>query len=453
MAAPYHAPEPIAFPASPPESPPEPPADAGATADPLDGSERTVPSGQPAISETLEELAREGARRMLERALHSEVDGYLGRRRYDRVDDDFAGYRNGYAREREISIGTWSVEVRPPRVADSPGHIPPFRSSILPRGRNLTYPTQRLFARLYLEGMSSGDFEPAFRELLGQRAPLSSSTILRLKEDWRAEYTVWRTRPITERYVYIWSDGIYLGVGTEVEHSCLLVVIGARANGRKELLAMELGYRESTNSWADVLRDLRDRGLTAPMLAVGDGALGLWAALREVFPETAHQRCWNHKAMNLTDKVPKRLQPELRHRLRAVWNAPSRRECELRRDELAQWLHGRGQDPAAETLFRDWDDLTTFYDYPAEHWIHLRTSNPVESVFAGVRLRTNVSKRMRRRDSALYLVFKITQRLELGWRPLNSGLTLMTLLLRGARFVDGIYIPADVEQPDETTAA
>lgn len=216
---------------------------------PSNPSEAVVPSSQPAISETLEELAQEGARRMLERALHSEVDAYLGRRRYDRVDDDFSGYRNGFAREREISIGTWSVEVRPPRVANTPGHIPPFRSSILPRGRSLTYPTQRLFARLYLEGMSSGDFEPAFRELLGQRAPLSSSTILRLKEDWRAECTVWRTRPITERYVYIWSDGIYLGVGTEVEHSCLLVVIGARADGRKDLLAMELGYRESTNSW------------------------------------------------------------------------------------------------------------------------------------------------------------------------------------------------------------
>ena len=173
-----------------------------------EASEPVVPSDQVAISETLEELAREGARRMLERALHSEVDAYLGRRRYDRVEDDFSGYRNGYAREREISIGTWAVEVRPPRIADTPGHIPPFRSSILPRGRNLTHQTQRLFARLYLEGMSSGDFEPAFRELLGSRAPLSSSTILRLKQDWRSEYTVWRTRPLTERYVYCWADGI-----------------------------------------------------------------------------------------------------------------------------------------------------------------------------------------------------------------------------------------------------
>ncbi len=197
MAEPYHVPTALGLVDAPPDRSPDETAP--------EATEPVVPSSQVAVSETLEELAREGARRMLERALHSEVDAYLGRRRYDRVDDDFAGYRNGYAREREISIGTWAVEVRPPRVADTPTHIPPFRSSILPRGRNLTYPTQRLFARLYLEGMSSGDFEPAFRELLGHRAPLSSSTILRLKEDWRAEYTVWRTRPITERYVYIWS--------------------------------------------------------------------------------------------------------------------------------------------------------------------------------------------------------------------------------------------------------
>jgi transposase-like protein len=177
-----------------------------------------------------------------------------------------------------------------------------------------------------------------------------------------------------------------LGIGSEDEHSCLLVIVGARDDGRKELLAMELGYRESTQSRAEVLRSLRDRGLAAPLLAIGDGALGRWAALRDVFRETRHQRCWNHRAINLADKVPERLQPELRHQLRAVWNAPSRRECELRRDEIARWLHARGQDPAAETLFRDWDDFTAFYDFPAEHRVHLRTSNPVESIFAGVRL-------------------------------------------------------------------
>ena len=442
---PYHAPEPIALPITPPsgssDEPPDPPEAA---------AEPAVADALPAVSETLEALAREGARRMLERALHAEVDAHLGRSRYERV-ADFAGYRNGYGRDREVTIGTWSVEVRPPRVAEVPTHIPPFRSSILPRGRALSAATQRLFARLYLEGLSSGDFEPAFRELVGERAPLSSSTILRLKEEWKAEYAAWRVRPIGERFAYIWCDGLYLGVGSEEEHSCLLVVVGARSDGRKELLAMELGYRESTDSWAEVLRGLRERGLAAPLLAIGDGALGLWAALRDVFPETRHQRCWNHRAMNLADRVPKRLQPELRHQLRAVWNAPSRRECELRRDELARWLGARHQDPAVETLYRDWDDFTSFYDFPAEHWVHLRTSNVVESIFAGVRLRTDVAKRMRRRENALYLVFKVVQRLERRWRPLNGGLTVMILVLRGERFVDGIYVPK-VESREVTAA-
>lgn len=439
---PYHAPDTLQLPVMAPLDAPA--AEAGEPPDPL------VAATSPAVSETLEALAREGARRMLEQALAVEVDAHLGRGRYDGA-GDFTGYRNGFGREREITVGTWSVEVHPPRVADTPPHIPPFRSSILPRGRALSPETQRLFARLYLDGLSSGDFEPAFRELVGERAPLSSSTILRLRESWRAEYAAWRVRPVASRFAYIWCDGLYLGVGTEEEHSCLLVIVGARDDGRKELLAMELGYRESTSSWADVLRDLRQRGLTAPLLAIGDGVLGLWAALRDVFPETRHQRCWNHRAMNLADKVLRRLAPELRHQLRAVWNAPSRRECELRRDELARWLHARGQDTAAETLFRDWDDFTAFYDFPAEHWVHLRTSNPVESLFAGVRLRTNATRRMRRRDSALHLVFKVAQRLEHTWRPLNGGLTVMTLVLRGERFADGVYVPRF--EPEEVSAA
>ena len=204
---------------------------------------------------------------------------------------------------------------------------------------------------------------------------------------------------------------------------------------------MELGYRESTASWASVLRGMRDRGLTAPLLACGDGALGLWAALDEVFPTTRHQRCWNHRALNVLDKVPKRLWPDIRRRLREVWSSESRAECELRRDALVRWLEAHGQLSAAETVVRDWDDFVTFYDFPAEHWIHLRTSNPIESLFAGVRLRTDVAKRMRRRENALYLVFKTAQRLEHSWRPLNGGLTVMTLLLGGVRFIDGVYVP------------
>jgi putative transposase len=398
-----------------------------------------APEAGAVIHDTLESLAREGARAMLDRALRAEVDEHLGRARYERG-PTFAGYRNGYARPREVGIGTWSVEVRAPRVSDTPPEAPSFESAILPKRRYLSQDTQRLFARLYLEGLSSGDFEPAFRELLGERAPLSASTIVRLKDEWAADYARWRTRPIADRYAYIWADGIYLGAGLEPESSCLLVIIGARSDGSKELLALELGYRESTESWAGVLRDLRQRGLGAPLVAVGDGALGLWAALDQAYPPTRHQRCWNHRAMNLADKLPKRLHAEFRGRFRALYLAPTRVECEQRRDELGIWLHERGQDRAAETLYRDWDEFTTFYDFPAEHWLHLRTSNPIESVFAGVRLRTNVAKRARVRENALYLVFKIVERLARHWRVLNGGATVMTLLLAGARFSDGILV-------------
>ena len=402
------------------------------------------PTPTEVVIETLESVVREGARRMLKRALEAEVDAYLGRDRYAPGGDE-TGYRNGVGRPREIAIGTWSVTVEPPRVSDLPAGAPPFRSALLPARRHLSEETQRLFARLYLEGLSSGDFEPAFRELLGERAPLSASTILRLKADWQADYEAWRARPIDDAYAYIWADGIYLDAGLEPEHSCLLVIVGARSDGRKELLGLALGYRESTDSWADVLRDLRDRGLAAPLLAVGDGALGLWAALDQVFPAARHQRCWNHRVLNVLDRLPKRLWPDARRRLREIWSAPSRAECERRRDETARWLHAVGQDQAAETLLRDWADFTTFYDFPAEHWVHLRTSNVVESVFAGVRLRTDVAKRARVRENALYLVFKIVQRLAWHWRTLNGGANLMALVLAGERFVDGMLVRSGKE--------
>lgn len=441
----YHALTPVASSRQPAEKFLQPAEDeAGQHAIAQAHAPEPEPSEPPAaiVNQTLEELAREGARRMLERALAAEVDEFLGRPRYERRLLAEHGYRNGYGRPRPVAIGTWPVEVRPPRIRDLPDDAPPFHSAILPRRRMLSAETQRLFARLYLEGLSSGDFEPTFRELLGEYATLSSSTILRLKEEWASEYAAWRVRPLTARYAYIWSDGIYLGAGLEPENSCLLVMVGAREDGRKELLAMELGYRESSASWAAVLRGLRDRGMEAPLLACGDGALGLWAALDEVFPTTRHQRCWNHRVLNVLDKVPKRLWPDIRRRLREVWSSESRAECELRRDGLVRWLEAHGQLAVAETVTRDWDDFVSFYDFPGEHWIHLRTSNPVESLFAGVRLRTDVAKRMRRRENALYLVFKIAQRLEHSWRPLNGGLTIMTLLLGGARFVDGVYVPA-----------
>ncbi len=413
---------------------------------------RPAPEAGAVITDTLESIAREGARAMLGRMLDEEVDEFLGRPRYA-PGGRRTGYRNGYGREREVGIGTWSVPVRQPRVSDLPEGSEPFASAILPKRRYLSMETQRLFARLYLEGLSSGDFEPAFRQLMGEEATLSASTIIRLKAEWQAEYETFRSRPITSRYAYIWCDGVYLGAGLEKEHSCLLVVIGAREDGRKELLAMELGYRESTESWAAVMRGLADRGMKAPLLAVGDGALGLWAAIREVFPDTAHQRCWNHKAINVIDKLPKRLQAEARRRLQGIWGAPTRAGAEQQRDTTVTWLREGGQADAAATLLRDWDDLVAYYDFPAEHHIHLRTSNVIESVFAGVRLRTTVAKRARVRENALYLVFKIVERLATHWRQLNGGATIMTLLLAGARFRDGVLVEHPARREEVPVAA
>ena len=415
-------------------------------------SQHQAPEAGAVITDTLESIAREGARLMLERMLTEEVDAFLGRPRYAKGGRR-TGYRNGHGREREVGIGTWSVPVRQPRVSDLPPGSEPFESSILPKRRYLSMETQRLFARLYLEGLSSGDFEPAFRQLMGEEATLSASTIIRLKTEWQAEYETFRSRSITSRYAYIWVDGIYLGAGLEKEHSCLLVVIGAREDGRKELLAMELGYRESTESWAGTLRSLRERGLVTPLLAVGDGALGLWAGLTEVFPGTAHQGCWDHKAMNVIDRLPKRLHAETRRRLQGIWGAPTRDEAEQQRDATVAWLREGGQADAAATLLRDWDDLVAFYDYPAEHHIHLRTSNVVESIFAGVRLRTTVAKRARVRENALYLVFKIVERLATHWRQLNGGATIMTLLLAGAVFRDGVLVEHLVKREEVPMAA
>lgn len=399
-------------------------------------------------AEQLEVLVRDAARAIVERLLAAEVDEYLGRARYERG-STFRGYRNGYAREREIGMGTWSLPVRAPRIADAPADRPRFRSAILPARRYWTRSAQSLFVSLYLEGLSSGDFEPVFRHLLGERAPLSPNTILRLKDEWQAEYEAWRRRPLPGRYAYIWADGIYLDAGLEPEAACLLVVLGARDDGRKELLALELGYRESRESWAAVLRSLQERGLAAPRLAIGDGALGLWAALVDVFPTTEHQRCWNHRIANILDRLPTRLAPEARRRLGRVVGATSRAACEAARDEVLAWLRRLGQRDAAETLLRDWDDLTRFYDYPIEHWRHLRTTNPVESIFAGVRLRTRVVGRTRRRDNALYLVFKIIDRLSLNWQLLQGDPALLRLVVEGARFEDGIL----AEPPSEEVSA
>ena len=376
--------------------------------------------------DTLEAMVREGARRMLAAALEEEVSGFLGRDRYERG-EEFRGYRNGYHRSRELTVGVSAVEVKAPRVSDVPAEVAGggFESKIVRRYERTSRQTQDLFRKLYLEGLSTGDFEPVFRELVGETAALSPNAIVRLKSKWESEYRAWCSRKLEEcRYAYIWADGV------------------------KELLGMELGYRESTESWSGVLRSLRDRGLSAPLLAVGDGALGLWAALDAVFPTAGHQRCWNHRALNVQAKLPKALNSEARRQLREMSYAPTRVECERLRDEYVSDLRADGRSDAADTVLRDWESFVSFYDFPVEHWVHLRTTNPLESVFSAVRLRTNVTRRMKRRDSALYLVFKVSLRLSERWRPLNGGRNLMGLLIDGARFEDGILteLPVSAEE-------
>jgi len=405
-----------------------------------DAVDHEVWKSTPEVGEALEDLVRRGAQEMLRRALEQEVDSFLERGRHERS-MTFRGYRNGYAPGRSVGSGLGAVVVKAPRVRDVPPEVAPegYRSAILPRYQRRTQAQCRLFAQLYLEGLSSGDFEPVFRVLLGEDAPLSASAILRLKDTWKAEYEDWKQRPLdVHRYAYLWFDGIYVGCGQEREKTVLLCVLGAREDGSKELLALEEGYRESTASWQGVLRSLRDRGMAPALLGVGDGGLGAWAALTEVFPSTRHQRCWNHRVLNVQDQLPKRLQGEARNELRALWETPTRTECEARRDAYIAKLRAQKQEAAAATVLRDWEDFVTFYDFPQEHWLHLRTTNAIESVFAGVRLRTNVAKRMGKRENALYLVFKIVERLGQNWRALNGGRTLMTLVLEGRRFIDGV---------------
>ena len=395
---------------------------------------------RPEVQDVLESYVREGAQQMLAAVLEEEVNAFLGRHRYQRG-PTFRGYRNGYHAARELTVGLGPVAVRVPRVAQVPGEVAPqgFHSQVVQRYQRASQTTQRLFARLYLEGLATGDFEPVFRELVGETTALSANTVVRLKEHWGQEYQDWRGRPLGQhRYAYIWADGIYLSAGTEQEKMALLCVLGAREDGEKELLAMGPGYRESTESWAEVLRDLRDRGLSPPLLAVGDGALGLWAALDQVFPTTGHQRCWNHRVLNVQSKLPKRLQAEVRGRLREMTEAKTQALCEERRDGYVAELRSMGQRAAAETVLRDWASFVTFYHYPREHWAHLRTSNPIESIFSGVRLRTNAARRIRSRENALYLVFKMVERLSGNWRALNGGENLMALVLAGCGFEEGI---------------
>jgi transposase-like protein len=387
----------------------------------------------------LTEVLQAGARKLLTQAVEAEAALFL--ESYAVLVDD-AGrrrvVRNGYLPERAIQTGVGPVRVRQPRVRDRGDGAIRFTSAILPRYLRRTKSLEDLLPWLYLKGISSGDFSEALAALLGTQAPgLSASTISRLKDVWQDKMECWQRRDLTaKRYVYFWVDGIYFGARMEEEKQCILVIIGATDKGQKELFAITDGYRESAQSWREVLLDLKRRGLKkAPTLAIGDGALGFWKALREVYGSAREQRCWVHKTGNVLNKLPKGLQKKAKQHLHDIWMAETRKDAEAAFDFFLA-AYGPKYDKAVACLAKDRDVLLTFYDFPAEHWKHIRTTNPIESTFATVRLRTYRTKGCLSRKTAMAMVFKLCQCAQRKWRKLD-GSNQLAEIIRGVKFVDG----------------
>jgi transposase-like protein len=384
------------------------------------------------VRDQVEELARAGAREMLMAALGEEVDAYLGRSRYER-EGAFRGYRNGTT-PRRLTLGSGTVELDQPRVRDIPRDQGPFESKILRKYQRRSDTIDETFMKLFIEGLATRDFEPALRLLMGEKAPLSASVISRLTGRFRASYEAFEQQDLSElRFVYIWCDGIYLKAGLGTEKACLMILIGADTEGKKHLIGLREGYRESAESWGGLLKDCRRRGLNEPACWVADGALGVWAAVNEHCPRSAQQRCTNHKTMNVIDKLPTSERPEYTKRLRAVWQADSEKAARKLAGRLATDLRAAGYDRAADCLEDDLDRCLTFYQFPEAHWSHLRTTNVVESPFASVRLRTNAAKRFKKTKSGVYLVHQVMLRLEQSWRRLVSAHLCGTVPLPGPR--------------------
>jgi transposase-like protein len=394
----------------------------------------------------LDQLVREGARKMLQEAINAEVESFIDRHR-DRCDEQGRRLviKNGSLPPRKILTGAGPIEVTQGRVRDnSPDRESrvQFTPSVLPAYLRRTDAIEELIPWLYLKGISTGDFGEALQALVGERAKgLSPNVIVRLKEQWGDEYDAWGRRDLTgKHYVYIWADGIYAKVRLEDDANkkqCLLVLMGATADGKKELIAVLDGYRESKQSWRELLLDLKNRGLaSAPKIAVGDGALGFWAALREVFPQTREQRCWVHKTANVLNKMPKSLQPKAKANLHEIWQAETKADADKAFDEFTEKYQAKYA-AACECLTKDREVLLTFYDFPAEHWGHLRTTNPIESTFATIRLRHRKTKGNGTRRASLAMMFKLAQSASKKWRKLNCH-EKIALVIEGRSFKDGI---------------
>ena len=392
----------------------------------------------------LEEWVREEVQEFIQ-ALLEEVTDLLGRSRSERrqAADSPPGYRNGHGKERKLTLGCGAIRVRRPRVR---GLEERFESLLLPLFTRRSKEVDQLIPQLYLHGLAQGDFDVALRGLLGEEAPISASTVARLKEQWQGELKAWKARSLAGlAVVYLWVDGVYVKAGLEREKAALLVAIAGLSDGQKVVLAVEPGYRESIESWAELLRGLKGRGMNCPRLVEGDGHLGIWGALRQVYPQALEQRCWNHKIMNVLDKLPKKRQGEGKRHLQPIAYAETQARAEAQRDKFVQWCHKEGHPAAAETLVRDWERMVTFYQFPKEHWRHLRTTNVVESPFAALRLRTDAAKRYKKVENATAVIFKMLLLAEGRFRRLNAPDRMQQVFL-GVQFQDGIEVKQEVAQ-------
>jgi transposase-like protein len=377
----------------------------------------------------MEEWVRKKVQEFIQSLLEEEVTELLARKKSERrkAVDNSPGYRNGYGKERRLTLSCGTITLRRPRVR---GLLERFESRVLPLFTRRSTGVSKLIPQLYLHGLALGDFDLALRGLLGRNAPVSASTVARLKEGWQAEWHDWKRRSLEGlKVVYLWVDGIYVKAGLEKEKAALLVVIAGLLDGRKLVLAVEPGYRESTESWSEVLRDLKRRGMNCPCLVVGDGNLGIWGALANIYPGALEQRCWNHKMVNVLDKLPRRLQSQAKSHLQDIVSAETREAAEAERDDFVRWCRQEGCRRAEETLLRDWDRMVTFYRFPQEHWRHLRTTNVVESPFAGLRLRTNAAKRYKKAENATAVIWKMLLLAEQRFNRLNAPEKLLQVYL------------------------
>ncbi len=408
---------------------------------------RALSQPEPEVTDPLHELLRQGARDLIAKAVEAELATFLEQYADKTLEDGRkAVVRNGYLPERTIQTGVGDVTVKIPKVRDRSGGKACFNSSLLPPYLKRARSVEELIPWLYLKGISTGDYQEALVALLGDQAKgLSANTVSRLKAQWLKEHKAWRQRGLEDRrYVYWWADGVYSNVRMD-DRLCLLVIIGVTEHGHKELVAVEDGHRESEASWSELLTGLRQRGLeVAPKLAIGDGAMGFWKALSQIYHETEHQRCWVHKTANVLNKLPKSVQPKVKADLHDIWMAETHEEAEKAFERTLKRYSAK-YPKAMECLEKDRDELLTFYEYPTEHWVHIRTTNPIESAFATVRLRTKRSRNCGSRDTTLAMIYKLLQSAQKRWKRIK-GLNKLELVVNNVQFRDGEQVTDQSER-------